>query len=249
MSKNPQIQSTKDYSIFKYVKFNREKTKGHIQEIKNMVLEENLLHLHPILVNEKMEVIDGQHRLEAAKSLGLYIYYIQDEISYQHILNSNLFQKKMSLENVIKFYADKDQLPDYIKFLKTIKDLGLSCKALIGLIFGTVSRTLIDFIKTGRFKFPTDEVRVNHLLSRMREFLEFVDDKRIKPRSMFSSSHFTVAFRNLVSMHAFNNSTFVQKLQNRWFELKPKVDSKEWTKQLIDIYNWKNQAPLTADGL
>ena len=33
----------------------------------------------PILVNEKMEVIDGQHRLQAQKELNLPTYYIKNK--------------------------------------------------------------------------------------------------------------------------------------------------------------------------
>lgn len=245
----PQIQRTNDYSIFKQVSFNRGKNKRHIESIKNIILKENLLRLHPILVNEHMEVVDGQHRLEAAKELGLDVFYIQDTISYEHILNSNLFQKKLTLEDVIKYYALKDKIPSYVQFQELITLLEISPKSLIGLLFGVVSAPIFGFIKSGKFVLPENSINIDKIIGSFSRFKEFAKEKRITPLSMFASSHFTIAFRNLVLLNDYNEDIFVSKLQQRWFDLKPQLNSKEWTKQLISIYNWKNHNPIVlADG-
>lgn len=244
----PTIQKTRDYSIFKSVSFNREKNKRHIEQIKEMILKENLLHLHPILINEKMEVVDGQHRLEAAKDLNLDVFYIQDKISYEHILNSNLFQKKLNLSDVIKFYAYKDGLSSYLWLDKWTRNLNISPKALIGLIMGVVSSTLIQFIKSGKFDLPSNDLIMNKLIDSLKKFLAYVKDKRITPYSMFSSSYFTIAFRNLMMMRGFNEDVWYGKLDQRWFDLKPQLNAKEWTRLLVGIYNWKNQNPLSPSN-
>lgn len=243
----PTIQKTNDYSIFKSVSFNREKNKRHIESIKKIIQKENLLHLHPILVNEKMEVVDGQHRLEAAKELGLDVFYIQDKISYEHILNSNLFQKKLVLEDVIKYYALKDAIPAYLQFQEYLNSTEISPKALIGLIFGTVSVPMIGFIKAGKFVLPTNTEVVDKLISSFNKFKEFAKEKRITPFTMFTSSSFTIAFRNLILLNDYNEEIFFSKLQQRWFDLKPQLNSKEWTRLLISIYNWKNHNPIAFD--
>jgi hypothetical protein len=244
----PTILKTKDYSIFKSVKFNREKNKRHIESIKKIITKENLLHLHPILVNGDMEVIDGQHRLEAAKALNLDIFYIQDKISYDHILNSNLFQKKMVLEDVIKFYALKDKLKDYIEFMEYIELLGISPKSLIALMFGTVSIPMIGFIKSGMFKMPPRKETLEKIILSFEKFKQFTVEKRITPFSIFSSCNFVVAFRNIILMREYNEDVFYSKLEQRWFDLKPQLNSKEWTRALIGIYNWKNQNPIREDN-
>lgn len=244
----PIIKKTSDYTIFNSVKFNRDKNKRHIESLKKMLLKENLLHLHPILVNEKMEVVDGQHRLEAAKDLGLEVFYIQDRISYEHILNSNLFQKKMSLGDVIKFYSLKDELPDYIELHQFLEELDMSPKALMGLFFGTTTASMIEFIKSGKFKMPKDSQSIKDLIKSFSTFIYFAKDKRLTPFSMFYNANFTIAFRNIYNLSGFNEKMFYNKLDMRWFELKPQVSSKEWTKLLISIYNWKNQNPLEENA-
>ena len=241
---NPKIQQTTDYGIFKKVPFNRQKDKNHVKELQKIILKENLLHLHPILINEKMEIIDGQHRLEAAEALGLPIFYIQGELSYDHILNSNLFQRKLNLTDVIKFYAIKDVLPEYKKMIDLMEMLQISPKAFLGLLFGTSSKPVINFIKTGKFSFPDDTSLVSRLISVYANFMEFVKLRHISPLSMFKSAYFTTGFRILILSDNFNEKTFSIKLEKRWFDLKPQVSAKEWAKLLIEIYNWKNQSPL-----
>jgi hypothetical protein len=240
----PKILRTNNYSIFKTVDFNRNKNKKHIQAVIKIIKKENLLHLHPILVNNSMEVIDGQHRLEAAKELGLEIFYIQSDLSYEHILSSNLIQKNASLNDVIKFYALKDAIPCYVFLYDCLLSLNLSAKGLIGLIFGSCLPALMIQIKEGKFQLPRDVITLNRFIEIYKNFIEFAKSKRITPYSMFSNSNFTIAFRNLILIDNFNEKTFTNKLEMRWFGLKPQMNSREWTKQLVSIYNWKNHNPL-----
>jgi len=243
----PNISKTSDYSIFKNVTFNRDKNQKHIRNVIKIIKKENLLHLHPILVNKDMEVIDGQHRLEAAKELGLEVFYIQSDLSYEHILSSNLIQKNASLLDVIKFYALKDQIPDYVFLHKSLSEYRLSSKGLIGLIFGSCSPQMVEQIKDGRFRVPLNESYLTRYLDAYRKFIEFIQEKKIRPYSMFSNNNFTIAFRNLIRINGFLEHVFMNKLEMRWFDLKPQINSKEWTRQLIAIYNWKNQNPLEVE--
>lgn len=241
---NPQIQQTLDYSIFNHINYNRDKNKRHIENIKKVLSQSNLLHLHPVLVNLKMEIIDGQHRFEAARELNLPVFYIQSDLSYDHILSANLFQKKLSLNDIIKFYALKDRLDPYIKIRDYLSLLELNPKSLLGLIFGTISRPMLELIKSGKFQMPLDMSKVERLIDAYIKLKEFIEQKRISPRSMFTSHDFTIAYRNLVTLNIYNETVFFNKLEQRWFDLKPQLNSKEWTKQLIYIYNWKNQNPI-----
>ena len=235
----PTIHKTNDYEIFKKVACNRDKNPKHLSNIKKLILKDNLLHLHPILVNEKMEVIDGQHRLEVAKELGLDIYYIQDKISYEHILNSNLLQKKASLNDVIKFYALKDAIPSYKLLHECSLELNISPKALLSLLFGNASRSIVDFIKTGKFELPTNVELVQKLRKQYKNFINFAQEKKITPFFMLCSSKFIIAFRNLILMPEFDEHIWLDRLSQRWFEITPQMNVQNWTRLLMDIYFWK----------
>ena len=70
------VKFTKRYDLFSKVPGNRDVNGGHlIQLTKSMRTNGSLI--TPILVNEKMEVIDGQHRLEALKELKREVPFIQ----------------------------------------------------------------------------------------------------------------------------------------------------------------------------
>ena len=69
------IVKTTDYSIFKKINGNRGISHSHVTKLTAAIARRNLLQLFPIIVNEKMEIVDGQHRLWAAKRLKLPIYY------------------------------------------------------------------------------------------------------------------------------------------------------------------------------
>jgi hypothetical protein len=69
------VYITTKYSQFKILSDNRDVNSLHV---KRLVESFNDMHLVcPIIVNENMEVIDGQHRLQASIETGLPIYYIQ----------------------------------------------------------------------------------------------------------------------------------------------------------------------------
>jgi len=72
--KHSEIYMTTDYSMFSSMKHNRNVSEAHIHRLmKNMSEKQYPV---PIVVNEKNEIADGQHRFEAIKRLSLPIYYM-----------------------------------------------------------------------------------------------------------------------------------------------------------------------------
>ena len=61
-----QIHSTYDLSIFKILDGNRNINLGHVERLVKSIEENGFLKM-PIIVNDNFDVIDGQHRLMAAK--------------------------------------------------------------------------------------------------------------------------------------------------------------------------------------
>lgn len=89
------VQSTNDYTMFQKCKSNRELDPGNIKRIKSSILAKNLLHLRPILVSKNFEIIDGQHRLEAARLLKVPIFYqIHEESDFEDVILLNANQKR-----------------------------------------------------------------------------------------------------------------------------------------------------------
>jgi hypothetical protein len=100
------ILSTKDYKMFKAITSNREVDDKHVRKLMASIEDKNLLHLNPILVNEAMQIVDGQHRLEAAMLLKVPIYYVIDNnIGKSDISLLNKTKKNWGLMDYINFYT------------------------------------------------------------------------------------------------------------------------------------------------
>jgi hypothetical protein len=117
---NPIIQTTTDYSNFKILKENRNLNEIHLKRLKQSMIQNPLISL--IIVNDKMEIIDGQHRFHVCKDLGLPINYVMVYgygIKEVQILNVNSvnWRKVDYLDGHIKM-----GLEPYIKFKNFMKD-------------------------------------------------------------------------------------------------------------------------------
>ena len=71
--KNKYFETT-DYSKFKKARGNRPVDAAHVAQLKRFIADKDLY--DPIRVNKNMEVIDGQHTLQARKELDLKVPYI-----------------------------------------------------------------------------------------------------------------------------------------------------------------------------
>src|SRR5258708_34537164 len=103
------MEKTRNYEMFKYLDANRDKSNGlslsHIRRLKQSIMDRNMLELRPICVTENMEVIDGQHRLEVAKQLGVDIYYVvKKDFKPKDLIDLNV-AKTWSASDYLNFYC------------------------------------------------------------------------------------------------------------------------------------------------
>lgn len=69
------VYRTKDYEGFIFLKEINRNVKG-FADLVDSIKQHNLMDVLPCVVNEKNEVYDGQHRIEAAKELNEWVYYV-----------------------------------------------------------------------------------------------------------------------------------------------------------------------------
>lgn len=113
------VYKTFDLSIFKSINGNRVPNLQHIRRLSES-LKEYGMKCSPIIVNEQFEVIDGQHRLEAAREVGTFVYYIIINgytLSEVHTLNLN--QKNWTKKDFMYGYADMG-VESYVKLKKFV---------------------------------------------------------------------------------------------------------------------------------
>lgn len=114
------MNRTSDYGKFKLLLGNRHIRKSKIKHIAESIKEYGW-RKQPILVNDKYEIIDGQHRFEALKSLNMPIEYVMDaKASLAECQALNMFQSNWTVEDYINSYAENGQA-DYINFRNLCK--------------------------------------------------------------------------------------------------------------------------------
>ena len=107
--KAPKINSSTDYGSFKKIASNRSIVASHLKNLVADIKERNLLHLFPIIVNSKMEIVEGQHRHLAAKELKVPLYYIIDDVvKKSDIAAINANRKSWSGKDYIHHYAEEN---------------------------------------------------------------------------------------------------------------------------------------------
>lgn len=242
------VEKTKDYKKFKNFSFNRTINKSKLQSLTTSIAKENLLHLHPIIVDDQFNVIDGQHRLEAAKKLGVEIYYIRDTgVSQNHVMEANTNQSGWRLGDILRFYAITKKTPAYETFVSLMDTFGLQPKGLMGLIFGSRAAVLVNKMKNGSFELPEEAAETEKTLAFYTKFIEVITERRVTPFSMFRSYDFTYCVRLLCINKKFDPDVFFSKLQYRWFLLKPQATARAWFEVLAEIYNWKNSRKIKVE--
>lgn len=91
-----EVYKTNDYSLFSKLDGNRNVNKAHLSRLKKSIKEESLC--VPIIVNEKYQIVDGQHRFSCWEELMLPVYYIVVkgyELKQVQRLNTNTMNWKL----------------------------------------------------------------------------------------------------------------------------------------------------------
>ena len=109
-----QVYKTEDYEIFKFMGGNRNINSAQLHRLEQSINEQYIQ--VPIIVNEKMQIIDGQHRYTVLKSLKKPIYYIQIEgLGLKEVQRLNTINKNWSIGDYMTSYCNQG-MPDYIQY-------------------------------------------------------------------------------------------------------------------------------------
>ena len=91
-----QVFQTKNYGMFKFREDNRILNKTHITKLTEKMVNVGWISGSYVVINEKGEIIDGQHRVKAAINAGVPINYtIERKAGFEQIRSLNQNQKKL----------------------------------------------------------------------------------------------------------------------------------------------------------
>ena len=165
------IFKTTQYSRFKLFEYNREKSPNVVAKYVESITKNNLLHIKEILVDKDMNVIDGQHRLEAAKIMQIPIYYrIIDEYNYEDMMDLNDNNTRWTTNDKVRFYAKKGE-EIFIKILDIADKFAVSLGAVLYACAGEGNLAKKDIIKSIRIKKELDFVRMEKICSCFKDIM------------------------------------------------------------------------------
>ena len=171
------IQKTKNYKQFKFFKYNRELYMPHVKNLMISLGKHNLLPFLPILVDKEMRVLDGQHRLAAAKALKLEIFYIVlNEASFEDVLLLNTNSRKWISQDYLNMFCEM-RLKDYLILKDFCDKWRLGIPLSIGILSGTSPRDggVYMKFKTGNLKVK-DLEKAELLAGRVTKLRIFCED-------------------------------------------------------------------------
>jgi len=184
---------TTDYNRFKKTRGNRPVDPTHVEQLKKLIAEKDLY--DPIRVNKNMEVIDGQHTLEARKQLDLKVpYIIMDSDDPLDVARLNTGRKNWSMVNYLDQHCARNKM-DYKICKQKMQQFGINVAEAVVLLLKQTSlwsRISHDF-KTGQFVIPAGGIehcdRIGARLMQLKKYfygMESVKNKTLK-RSMVCS--------------------------------------------------------------
>ena len=234
------IHKTKDYEKFNFIEGNRFKINhGHVRNLVNSIKQRNLLQYRPIEVDSSFGIIDGQHRLLAAKALGVDIYYeIKKDLTINEVIALNN-SRPWGIADYLHFYVTKGFV-EYIKLKDFCEKNNINISVALSLTIGRALDGRVNF-REGRYVFPEDKLNVD---------INFIHEtiSVIKRKNTYSAYVNSPRFWNGLA-RLFNHPDFIE---YRWFSnleklcgrIGPCVSLNDYTKMFQDIYNYHQREKI-----
>lgn len=222
------IFKTTEYSMFKCIGSNRRINPVNYGKLTRSMKQEQLI--IPICVNEKYEVIDGQHRLKACEELGLPVYYYMlVGYSEAQMKRANLVSAVWKKDDFLHAYVSED-IEDYTIFSDLKDKYGLNTSDLLKIVAKiqqtSPSAVGVDF-EEGRFNIAEeDKIALNKFLESLEDFKFFAGYRKTKFVSAFLELYFFTGYsheqmrarlrtRNRALVEQLTKDDYVQLLTNK----------------------------------
>jgi len=196
------IYSTMEYDKFKFIKSNRGINRNNVENLKESMSKKAL----PIavIVNEKYEMIDGQHSFTSRKELGLPILYqIVEGAGEEEMITLNVNKANWKPADYLNYFCN-NHFPEYKNFQRIRNEYGVQISDLLTII-DELSDNPIGENAIGR-KFKEGNLD----MSQEQKILNFLHDLQLfKESENYLSTYFIRAFLRLY-VSDFYDSEFIE---------------------------------------
>lgn len=170
-----------DLTKFKTIVGNRSVDEVRVRKIMKSIREVGMIPA-PIIVNDLMEVIDGQGRMEACKRLGLPVpFVIIKGLGIKECRAMNIYGEKWNVLDYLESYANAGN-QNYVRFLDFFRSCGFSLSIAAYFAMRSHLSNKTDAIKSGRLIFSEEDAARSRKLS---DFAHLFDDIETNRRGSF----------------------------------------------------------------
>ena len=230
------LQFTKDYDKFVFTEDNRDTERAHIRELKgslerNGFLKSKAISVKHIPGSSKLRVIDGQHRLLAAKELGINVWYKIDNDIAEDALPDLQIAKKWLPKDYLKHFVAKGKA-EYAK-LAEICDMfpGVSISSVVLLLRGGINE------ESYMNDFRAGVVKLTHLKQAV-EALELAEElNKSYKHAWLHGRTFLSAFIQILALPGYDHKIMLGKLKFRGEEFVQMLSGEGYFKIFDKIYN------------
>ena len=232
----PVIKKSNDLSIFKELKGNRVVNKAHVKRLAETISTDvDKTKYHPLLVNENMEVIDGQHRLEAFEMLKIPAYYIQEAgLKLDDAQTLNKLAKPWAPIDYARSYADLGN-NNYQHYLDFKDEYKLNHDILMRYLH--LSSITTEMFRAGKLKVRSLQDS-RDLADKLMDFERYIE--RYKQRS------FAIAFQTMWEHVDYDHDKMLKILDKHVDKLEYQATPEDYLRVLEGLYNGK--APIKSKG-
>ena len=243
-----EVLQTTDYEIFKKHGQNRQIHQGNLCALMSSVLADNMLELRPILVDKDMRILDGQHRLEAAKRLRVPVWYqVKQESSSEDIVLLNKNQKRWTLEDYFNYFCESGNAA-YLDLRDFLEKTGIPFKFLTYLI--PTGGRFSNSVKSGTKEVLSEKVKATAVF-RWRlvcEIKEFISSVCIQKDSVINGVAFVRAIIMLSSKDNFREEKLKKGILAKPEVLRVCGSYFGYYSILRELHNYRNQEPISTEA-
>lgn len=231
MPRIAQVQRSTNYDEFVLLGDNRAVVDGHVNSVKKAFeTKGNLTEKQPILVNERMEIIDGQHRFAACKELGAPIYYtMHPGLTIEDARAMNILHRSWTADDFAQSYANGGNR-DYQKYLEIKEDYGYSHSITMAYIVGENRKGMYNAFRAGEFEVE-DEAAARVRLDKLTEAGEVLGG--------VPNQYFALAYLQVMRVRGFDQARMVRKLRSCGDTYMRKFGSAiDYMRAMEEVYNY-----------
>lgn len=238
------MKKTRDYRIFKDISGNRKINKGHVNSLVQAIERKNLLEYFPVLCNEHMEVIDGQHRLSAAIQLGIEVpYAVVNGLRLEDVMEINTNSAGWKITDFIDSHIVTGK-QDYVILKSFMERYGFNPTTAGSILVGFYNMrhggSIGALIKSGEFKVAS--ISYAEKIAGQLQKLGFYSDDNLNP---MKDRELIMALMRLNANPDFSFDRLYSKMElHAGCRLEKRPSEKYYIIHIEELYNFKTSKSM-----